>query len=175
MTVQLQKKRDKIKSQALFENKQCICHTSIPWKHFSYNTEEAVSNSKELLHSTMVILKPDTNDREKLRILTLLELLQSANTPLFRITITLEREGDKEMPVKYSKRANSAGIFSIYKAVLGYQWDVLALEGHHLHIISLKNKNKTIHAWVIKHMYFLTGITMHLVQTFKNCWAVKVP
>lgn len=52
-----------------------------------------------------------------------------------RLTITALEEGRREgMLVMYSNGANSAGHLAIYKVVLRYQWDMLALEGHHLHI-----------------------------------------
>lgn len=72
-----------------------------------------------------------------------------------------------EEGIVYSNRAASAGHLVIDKVVLRYQWDMLALS-HRLHIQgtwSITNQymrdNKT-------YVFFKTGITMHLVRTFKT-------
>lgn len=46
----------------------------------------------------------------------------------------LEEGGREGLLVVHSNWANSAGHHAIYKVVLRYQWDMLALEGHNLHI-----------------------------------------
>lgn len=86
--------------------------------------------------------------------------------PRSRLVVATVEGGWRE-GMEYSKRAASAGHLVIDKVVLRYQWDMLALS-HRLHIQgtwSITNQymrdNKT-------YVFFKTGITMHLVRTFKT-------